>query len=265
MAKYASKYKKKKNPRRAYLWICLLILVASSVWGVSAKYIYQREQDLVVEADMFYFTSDLLTETGAEYTLSPYTETVTFTVSNAIDDLRFTTREIQYEYYLNGAKQGETKSFSRGMSTSQSQSFDFQVTPGKTYTVRVVANAGYTKTLSATFVVPQKPNKLYKHLDVSDSRYVLLTVWTEDVSGNVTVRFPAGLIPDATGGAWAAIDNFSNGSYGAGETTSVPLGANSSICYRFFKENPTTSYSLSQFEVTIGEGETAKEAVAGTP
>ena len=34
----------------AYIWLLIAILISASVWGVSARYIHQREQDILAKA-----------------------------------------------------------------------------------------------------------------------------------------------------------------------------------------------------------------------
>lgn len=251
--------KQNKKGRGVYLWALVLILIGASVWGVLAKYVWQREQDLLVEAKTFYFASDLLTEEGAEYTLNPGTNSVTFTLKNHIDEKRYSECEIQYDVYVDNVKQGTTAVLNDGNKTDE---VTFAVEAGKTYQVRAVGNAGYTKTLSATFTVQTLPDGFYKYLepDTASDYFVLLTVWTENVSGNVKVQFPDGLIPDATDPDLAAIDNY-DGSYKSASTGEIGFSGYSSKTYRFFKESPSRIYSVNEFEVTMGQ----QEADPGTP
>lgn len=248
----------KRKHRGIFLWVLALILVGASVWGVSAKYIQQREQDLLAQAKMFYFTSDLLKEEGAQYTLNPDTESVTFKLKNHIDALRYSEDDIQYDVYVNDVKLGNTASLT---SANQTDEITIHVEPGNTYVVRAVGNAGYQKVLTATFEVLPYATGFYKHLvDEPNSHYVLLTVWTQNLSGDVTVSFPAGLIPDATDPDLDDIQNYTGGHYTQG-SVALSFGVYSSKTYRFFKENPESTYSVGDFTVTMGN----TTAVPGTP
>lgn len=234
----------------AYIWLLIAILISASVWGVSARYIQQREQDILAKAKMFYFTSNLLTEEeDTHYTLNPGTTSVEITLKNHVDSLRFSEDDIQYNIYVNDAKQGGTEPLTGG-TTSQGK-FILTVESGKTYTVRAEGNAGYTKNLYATFEVLDTPKNVYKYVDAEDKNVVLLTVWTEDIAGEVTVQFPAELIPDTTGGDWAAITNYQGGSYKTAITEKVDLAAYGSITYRFFKDTPGSNYTINQFNVLL--------------
>ena len=92
---------------------------------------------------------------------------------------------------------------------------------------------------------------------MSDS---LATQFIEDVSGDVTVSFPAGLIPDDTDPALAAVTNHIGSGY-VGSSVTGSFGTYHSHVYRFFKEDPDAGFSLGQFTVTLG----SQEAVSGTP
>ncbi len=251
--------KQNKKGRGVYLWALALILIGASVWGVLAKYVWQQEEEMLVQAKMFYFTSDLLTQEGAEYTLNPGTTSVTFTLKDHIDEKRYSECEIQYEVYVDGVKTDKagkpTENSATGLLNAEHRTDEitFDVEAGKTYNVKAVGNAGYTKTLSATFTVQPLPTGFYKHLepDTANDYFVLLTVWTENVTGDVTVDFPDGLIPDATDPHLANIQNYFDGSYQGTSTGEINFSEYNSRTYRFFKENPSRIYSVGDFTVTM--------------
>lgn len=265
MARRRHRYQKAPKFRgAAYIWLLIALLIGASVWGVSARYIRQREQDLLAQAKMFYFSSNLLTEEPDKvYTLNADTTAVTITLKNHMDRLRVSEDDIQYDIYVDHVKKGQRELLTGGEASEKT--FTLEVEAGETYVVKAVGNAGYTKTLEARFEVLSTPKNIYKHVDATDDHVVLLTVWTEDISGDVTVRFPDGLIPDTTGGSWAEITNYSGGSYGSGTTNPVKLQEYESITYRFFKETPRTDYTVGQFTVfMVGDTETI-EATEGNP
>lgn len=262
------KYARKRIYTGLYLWILVFVLAATSIWGVSAKYFRQDEKDLIVQARMFYFTSDLLKENGHTYTLNPETTSVTFSLRNFADSLRSSNCAIQYQVYIDGTEHGGVGELN---SENPSADISFNVKPGETYKVEVRGIGyyektdedslkGYEKTLSATFKVETAKTGFYKYLDTSDSYYVLLTVWTENISGDVTVSFPAGLIPDATDSDLATIMNYSNGTYIGWKTGVIEFKEYYSKTYRFFKENPSSAYKVTQFDVTMDDSKTAEFA-----
>lgn len=265
MARRRHKYERAPKFRgAAYIWLLISILISASVWGVSARYIQQREQALLAQAKMFYFTSNLLAEEAdTKYILNPGTTSVEIVLKNHIDSLRISEDDIQYNIYVDDIKKDETELLAGG--TPLEEKFILTVESGKTYTVRAEGNAGYTKNLYATFEVLETPKHFYKHVDAQDKNVVLLTVWTEDVSGDVTVQFPAGLIPDNTDSKLAGTGNLSGNSYGAGETDAFELHEYESVTYRFFKDSPGMNYTADQFTVLMAGGTKTIEATEGTP
>ena len=255
------KYQKKRRFRGAYLWVLALILLGTAVWGVSAKYAQQREQELLVQAELFYFTSDRLMENGEDYTMNPDTTSIRFSLNNFADSRRSSECDIQYTVYINEEQYGETGLLQPILNPSDEITFPVQ--PGNTYVVRVEGDAGYTKTLSATFTVLAEPAGFYKHLDTSSPSFVLLTVWTQNLAGDVTVAFPADLIPDGTDSALATVNNYNlqTKEYSGATTPAVYFSEYSSRTYRFFRDDPTIAYNIEQFTVTMGSA----EAKPGTP
>lgn len=265
---------RKKRKGNVYLLVLLLILVCVSITGVSARYIQQRDVNVLARAKMFYFTSDMLTENGAVYELNPQTTSVTFSLRNHIDAFRETEGQIQYKVYVytNGNKNPETLVKRAALNAeNKTDEITFAVSMGNEY--RVVAESlcegpegGYVKTISATFIVIDEPTGLYKHISGWDLHVVQLTVWTEAVEGDVTVRFPAGLVPDATDSLLAGVINYSNGTYLTGEVPAVRFGEFASRTYRFFKDDPMAKYHVSDFGVFLEDDDgDLKAAVAGIP
>ena len=198
-----------------------------------AKYINEKSSEGLVIAKNFYFTSNLLD--GKEHTLSPDSTSVTFTLGNHEDDLRYSEVDIEYTVTVDN---GATVTDDTGTGTLASGSVkDKNVTisdlqPGKTYNVKAVGKGGYTKTLTAKIVVPEKKAQLYFHEDSSSGEYVLLTVWNEgETEGEVTITYTG--IPDNTN------PNMTDWTTGEGETKAtqtVAIGPHESKVFRFFGE-----------------------------
>ena len=119
--------------------------------------------------------------------------------------------------------------------------------PGAKYDVSAVANGGYTKTLTATFIVRDTEDGIYMNVSETSS-YLLLTVFTEDNSGIVDVVFPAGLIPDTTDPFLKGIDGNYDGEKYLSGAFSFEICAFSSRSFRFFKSD---SYEKGSFAVTV--------------
>jgi len=173
------------------LSLCILM-----VGMLAAKYITGKSSDGVVRAKNFYFTSNLLD--GEEHILAPDSTNITFTLGNHEDDLRYSEVDISYEVTVdNGA---EITSGGSG-TLAQGDIHDAEVTISNlqtgTYHITAVGTGGYTKTLTATIVVPEKETQIYYHLDNPTGEYMRLTVWnTGDKAGDVTIAYKG--IPDNT-------------------------------------------------------------------
>ena len=240
--------------RKIALFLILAVLISAAVWGVAAKYIRQQSTDSLVKAPEFYFTSDFLVEGGAGYDLNPGTTYVTFVLRNHEDALRYSPGTVAYSVTADGGTfvQGnpEPVRLVQGTipATGDVTITLYGLTNGGTYTVTAVGECGYQKTLTATFRVKSGDTSAYKYVDNSNSAYVLLTVWTTNSGGQVSITFPDGLIPDATDPVLSSILNYS-GSYQGGTYALNSLDAYSSYTYRFFKDS---AYPGGGFTVTVG-------------
>lgn len=263
---------KKKFHIIPVLGIALLAVTLFMIGGeVYGKYVKTRTGTGAVKAKPFYFISDLLTKEGAEYTLSYDTTQVSFILKNYADSLRITEDEISYTVTVTGGGDLGTDPHSdtttlEGKLAGGSNSDDMVITlseliPGTTYTITAVGEAGYIEKLSAVFTVSPDKTNVYKHVAYTDHE-VLLTVWTENVSGEVLISFPKeGLIPDTTSGSLVNLWNLQDGVYK--HFTNYPdalgpLGANTTRTYRFFK---ASDFAADVFTVTVG----GKTAVDSTP
>lgn len=209
----------------------VLSLCALTVGMLVAKYLNEKSSDGLVRAKNFYFTSNLLD--GEEHTLAPDSTgstSVTFTLGNHEDDLRFSEVDIEYTVTLDDGS--TVKEIDKGTLPANGAVNDVEVTvsglqEGKTYTVTAVGKGGYTKTLTATIVVPAKAAQLYYHIDNSAGEYTLLTVWNEgDKEGHVQIKYAG--IPDNTNpdmAEWRTGDNNNH---------SVMIKPHESKVFRFF-------------------------------
>ena len=254
--------------RAAYV-LLILFLLTVAMGGIYARYVYSTGNNGTVMAKEFYFTSDQLSKSGSPYTLSAGTTSVTINVKNYADVYRMSGEEITYTVTAdNGATVGVLPGDGKLAGNTQA-SADVVISglqDGKTYTVTATGVAGYRETLTATFTVLEAAG-VYKYLDISNPAYVVLTVWTENVAGNASITFPAGLIPDATDPALSAIYNYnSSGDPYQYESANFSDGGSfvlpySSHSYRFFKENVATAYALNGFTKVTVNGVDAQEAI----
>ena len=271
---------KRRRIKRTALILCAVLVLILSAYGAGsayAKYVFNRSRSDVVKVKEFYFTSDLLGKTteNKAYTLNPGKNSFSFQLRNSADALRVSTADIKYTVTVQKPGEGEelvsatevnatvdssleTKNadgLTGNLFVSGTNAVSHTITLsnlelGKTYTVKVVGEAGFRETLTATFTTKAEEQVLFKHLDASDPHFVVLTVWTKDIKGNVTIDYPEGLIPDNTQMPDAETD---------GDYTDI-FGKYASQTYRFFTDSPS-SYSVEQFDVNIG----STLAQSGTP
>lgn len=255
----------KKGMGKRIILPLLLILVSVAILatfsGVYAKYVKTlHKQQGLVTSQVMYFESDYLSAEGAEYTISG--ESVTFELRNFPDSLRVSELEVDYEVSVTGGEtikiNGQEATTTTGtLAANEVQSVKVEISglqPGKTYTVTATGENGFVRTLSATFTVQAAETQVFKRVEQTE-HYVLLTVWTQDVTGKATIQPPANLIPDNT-------DPILN-SKKTGERITDDQSftrAYSSRTYRFFISNTdTTKYSADDFDVTVGDTTAVEE------
>lgn len=241
------------------LFVLALVAVCAALPGAYAKYIQTIHQEQgEITSQIMYFESNYLTESGATYTITA--DTVTITLTNYPDDLRISELDVNYEISVTGGDAtitiGDETTNTGTLTAGNKQSASVKISgleQGKTYTVTARGENGFVKTLSATFTVTEQENKVFKRVEQTE-HYVLLTVWTQKVTGNAVISdIPAALIPDNTDPVLASVKtadtaftddkSFNNKEY-------------TSRTYRFFiPKGDATEYTVDNFEVVVGTTE----------
>lgn len=265
MAGKSEKTVKQNSRKRAIVYsiFALVLLLTCAIGGIFAKYVTGNETDAKVSAASFYFTSDLLQESGASYTLNPGyggSTSLSVVVRNYADELRISNRKIDLTVQVlkgSAPAEGVTVNLSSAALAAHTQNeATIQISGlknGETYTISVKGDGGFITVLSATVTVKPDEAAIYYFLDNSDPHYVLLTVWSKNIAGELNLSFPAGLIPDNTDPMMSSVDNYESGTYKAGEfadSTSFAV-AYSSHVYRFFKTTDKI-YAATEFTAKIG-------------
>lgn len=231
--------------------MAVIFVLIAALAVVFAKYVFLQSDTKETGSREMYFTSDFLSKDGSSYTLTPGTDSVTIELRNYVDSLRWSEKDIQYSYTVTKQDSGETvKNGSGTISRSADQGSSSSVTitglGTGSYEVIATATAPFTETLKGTFTIPSESAGIdYSVSDSGGSPYALLTVSTENYTGNVTLSWPAGVIPDSTQEAFAEVTTRQSSGYAAG-TVTVAVQPYSSYTYRFFKEDVTKDYSSSQ-------------------
>lgn len=265
--------KRFQTSRRAVIVtaVALMLMSACLLSGVTiAKYVQNIRDDATsVVGKSFYFESDYLTENGREYALNAGTDEASFELRNYENELRVTEMSCTYEVTvtttdplvtINGESSTTVVLEAAASVQTQHTVTLGDLNDGYRYAITVTANGGYTKTLSAVFTVATQNGFYMNVTDYPRQNYVLLTVWSENVTGDVTVTVPAGLIPDGTAPMLSDCSNYEDGAYVAfsfsdADSFSHPFASRS---YRFFK---TASYGAEEhFRVEI-DGRFADESM----
>ncbi len=267
--------KKSTYVQKKSIFLVALILVLVLAGGTLAKYVFNGDGEVLIFANRFYFSSNLLTKDESSYTLNMATEEVSFTLRNYDDVLR--PSEESFSYTISVKCEGEegtggavldttSGEFAAGVVASKTIKLS-GLTEGKTYVVTAVGDSaadtdstldGYRKTIEARFIISENNIEIYQEVDTSNDAYVLLNVWTENLAGDVTINYPTGLIPDNTDSVMEdATPNYnkSTGKYVSNsfvDSTNFKEGY-SSYSYRFFIDEASAEY---KFTVILNDGTT---------
>ena len=272
--------KKRKSP---FVIVLMVLLLVGTVGTVMAKYVFSTQLDGIFRAKEFYFTSDILGEENPQYAINRDAESIVFTIKNAADELRCSEDEIVYTATLTDRDGGpiytakldnlstaETETGTTlggtlaGGSVNGTKIKIYDIKKGESYKVTVTATMGtnlenriygYTKTLSATFVPGEEEQVIYKHLSKDTEEYVVLTVWTQNLSGSVDIAYSAEnavkILPDNTDKAMR--NTFVQDDAISFSDTTNFAQPYSSYSYRFFvAEGDIDDITAEHFIVTIG-------------
>ena len=277
-------FKFELNKGRGLFYLAGLAVIITSVLTVSisgtmAKYARQSEDKKTIVAKEFYFESDLLKdpEENAVVVLNSTATEVSFELRNHADNLRYTKDEINYTVTVKVLEEKEgtpelDPSYGKISGAPSDGGGKATVTlmgleKGKKYFVEATGESGYSEKLSATFEISENEENVFKYLDKNVSeQYILLTVWTENVAGNVSIDIPAGLVPDYTDIAMIDCKNYDEGKYIADDFVDNGSFAKnySSHTYRFFIDEKS-DFDVEQFTVILENSNEsyffAKEAV----
>ena len=256
-----TKNRKLHNILIPLLIVLVLTVVLGAFGGAYAKYLREsKEAEELVSSQNMYFASDYLTEQGAAYTISG--DSVTVQLRNYPDALRVSELDVDYSVTVKDIAGNAVNTVTNAQGTltaGSQQSVDVVISGlqgGETYTVEATGSKGFSTTLSATFTVQAPETGVFMSMEQTDY-YVLLTVWTQNVTGEAYIVVPGGLLPDNTD------SSMKNATTGRSNFTDQNNFKNpySSKTYRFFKQTTGITYELIAFKgVKVG----TTEAVEGT-
>ena len=252
--------KRARRGRKQQIGAIVLLLMGMGALvlagGVLARYVlFWDSEGAVAQPDAFYFTSDLLTETGSSYDVFDWGDGIPIEIKNYEDAKRVTASDITYEVTCapdgvitdqNGAALSGSIKIS-GKSAADSLIVILpQDKTAKEIRVTVTSTAPYRKTLTATFQATGTRQLRYRVDDAAGSSAAKLLVMGGPVTKTVTLTWSAGLAPDRT-----EPDLKFGG--GASATLEVPAGVSYSIL--LFKDDPSRNYSAAEQDLLAEKSE----------
>lgn len=225
-----------------------MLAAAVLITGVSvvvARYIKKSAEENGVGAAEFYFSSDMLTTSGAEYNVSA--SSVTVTLLNNTDELHITGSDLTYAVTVtNGTASSSAGTIPGGFAGSQS----ITVTPtddSQPVVVTAATSEPYVKTLTATFTFDSLlSDATYLIEDNEGSDYATLKI----MAGSADI--PANSLSIQWNTEDAALDptnQYLLGNSGLNSGTLTIEGAvpahNTAVIY-IFKKDISEDYSVSE-------------------
>jgi len=247
-----------KNLLNKKFFVAIIVIAFLSLAGYSlAKYTKDYKENVLLEANSFYFKSDLLDDNTSQksYTYKSGIDSITINLYNNDDNLRYSMVQTSYEVAItdiNGNsvtnKSGNTINAITGTlarDVLDSASVTFSNLEDGVYVVTARSLAPYTKTLRANFIISNLDNSVnYSINDVAGSPILQMTISTEDYNGNVKITWPSGVTPDNTDSLFRNVNN----SYNGGNII-IPFANDSEYIVQFFKEDASLVYTSSNFNV----------------
>lgn len=246
--------KKGKNKLRKLILFAIPILFIGTTL---AKYSSNTNQGVVFEAKNFYFESDLLKDLTepVSYKYQTGIDTISILLKNNIDDYRYSDVETNYEVTITDIdgnsvndKNGDIVKKQTGKLSNtniEAKQIQFTNLPSGIYVVTANATKPYHKSIQGTFTLIEKDESIsYEVSDSVNSPVLYLTIISKDYSGEVTINWPDGVVPNSTD------SNFKNIDTGfVASSTNISFNANSEYKIQFFKSNPNSVYTTEQFSV----------------
>lgn len=186
------KMQKPIKPAILILLVSVLVMAGITV----ASYIMTKQESGVVEADKFYFTSNLLKDKSenAIYFVDPKNTNFNVELYNYADAKRKTAGAIEYKVTVdNGTADPSTGTIMQDVGKQ-----NIKITPinnNGNVTVTAVSTSPYKTELQAKFMM--ECGNDYTVSDSSGKKAAVLTMICKDASKPITISLPAGVMPDS--------------------------------------------------------------------
>ena len=238
-----------KSKKQLVLYIVALasVIVAMTLGGITlAKYIANKNSDGLLTPEKFYFESNLLLKDGAEYDVG--TNSIRFDLKSYDDNLRQSEVDISYSVSITCSDGGVE--IPAGINTSGTLpagksriGVEYNGLPlGKTYTVTARATSPYTKSISATFTLPDENNAVLINTYDDPNGYIsYLELKTGNVAKSGIILWQDGYVPYPNA--------LMSGAYGTSHN--VILEPNSSYKLAFLKSKLDETYDSSEYNFCL--------------
>ena len=188
---------KKWNALLPYL-LAGTALAVLLVGFIAARYILKWDGSQIAASGDFYFTSDMLEETKAEYNIDPGADRFEIHLYNYADAERISSKEITYTVTADNGTVGSAGGNLAGGSESTAA---ITITPNSgaaDITVTATATKPYKKTIQAVF--HRSEGSYYTVEDKTGNRAAVLTMTCTHLNDTkeITITLPSGIVPDAT-------------------------------------------------------------------
>lgn len=237
---------KSKKQLVLYIAVAVSVIASLTIGGITlARYVASKNSDGLVDPRGFYFESNLLTKGGSSYETG--TNSITFDLKSYDDSLRHSEVDITYAVSITCSDGGVQ--IPAGINTSgtlaagkSKVSVQYNgLTLGKTYTVTARATAPYTKSLSATFTLPDANNAVQMRRYEESSLVSCMELKTGNVAKTGIVLWQDGYVPYVS----SPMENAS------GTSHNVTLEPNSTYVLKFFKSQLDVAYDSGLYNFCV--------------
>lgn len=241
------------NGKFKYIFTIIITVFVISCITIPAfaKYVNLNDKDLNIEAEEFYFTSNLLEmpSTGGtfpEYTLGIGVDKINFSLNNFEDDLRINSDDITYEIVVKDSSDNVVYNNNGTIianGNKNTQNYEVSSLSAGIYVVEVTSLSPYSKTLKGRFILQDTNEDInYSVSDGLGSTIVMLTISVTDYSGNINIAWPVGVLPDNSDPLMAGAIDCSN--------YTIYFNSYSEYTFIFFKTDSSKVYTNSDFIIS---------------
>ncbi len=208
--------KSRRSIKTIALFLVAIVALSVGAIGVWAKYISERRQEAVIQAQKFHFSSNYLKTTSVNYDVYDWAEGIQIELYNyeVENEALVTSGKIEYEVTAQGFssivkrgdveinKNGTKYTFLEGKGVHSLTLIpnNENLKKGDVVTVTVTTTAPYKRELTATFTLASERSYTYEVARVTDEHgdYYKLTLLTNQFEGELDFKWDQKVLPDNT-------------------------------------------------------------------